>query len=207
MRITAQGNAVPPQVSSTLTRGRPAGRPRGRSRASCAISALVDLALQQNVAFVSLQSIAQRQQMSLSHLEHLFARLRRHGLVRASRGPGGGYALARSAVQISIADIVSAVDQSTSPPFDHSIPASGGGLTPEAAIAESLWQEADAHLLATLQDIDLHCLVETERASRPNALAAQQGARSPVLARPKVPAQNPSTRAVASVFDLAESLA
>ena len=80
-----------------------------------AVMALVDLAAQQNVAEadrpVCLADIAQRQQLSLSYLEQLFAKMRRAGLVCSARGPGGGYRLARPAADIVIADIVAAVDE------------------------------------------------------------------------------------------------
>ena len=60
---------------------------------------------------VALADIAERQEISLSYLEQLFARLRRKGLVKSARGPGGGYRLARTADDTSIADIVHAVDE------------------------------------------------------------------------------------------------
>jgi len=60
---------------------------------------------------VSLASIAERQQISRPYLEQLFARLRRRGLVRSVRGPGGGYRLARPASELSIAEVVTAVDE------------------------------------------------------------------------------------------------
>ena len=78
-----------------------------------AVMAMADLARRQSdaVRAVALADIATRQQISLSYLEQLFARLRRKGLVQSARGPGGGYRLAREAAQTSIADIVHAVDE------------------------------------------------------------------------------------------------
>ena len=78
-----------------------------------AVMAMADLARRQSdaVRAVALADIATRQQISLSYLEQLFARLRRKGLVQSSRGPGGGYRLARTAGETSIADIVHAVDE------------------------------------------------------------------------------------------------
>jgi Rrf2 family iron-sulfur cluster assembly transcriptional regulator len=80
-----------------------------------AVMALVDLATQRGFDTASgpicLADIAQRQQLSLSYLEQLFGKLRRAGLVRSARGPGGGYRLARPAADIAIADIVAAVDE------------------------------------------------------------------------------------------------
>ena len=78
-----------------------------------AVMAMADLARREGDAAraVALADIAERQEMSLSYLEQLFARLRRKGLVKSARGPGGGYRLARTADDTSIADIVHAVDE------------------------------------------------------------------------------------------------
>jgi Rrf2 family iron-sulfur cluster assembly transcriptional regulator len=78
-----------------------------------AVMAMADLARREGDAAraVALADIAERQEISLSYLEQLFARLRRKGLVKSARGPGGGYRLARTADDTSIADIVHAVDE------------------------------------------------------------------------------------------------
>ena len=76
-----------------------------------AVMAMADLARHSRERAVSLAEIATRQEISLSYLEQLFARLRRGGLVKSVRGPGGGYRLARDASETWIADIVLAVDE------------------------------------------------------------------------------------------------
>jgi Rrf2 family iron-sulfur cluster assembly transcriptional regulator len=78
-----------------------------------AVMAMADLARRQDepCRAVALAEIAARQEISLSYLEQLFARLRRKGLVQSARGPGGGYRLTRTAEETSIADIVLAVDE------------------------------------------------------------------------------------------------
>ncbi len=76
-----------------------------------AVMAMVDLACHCRGAPVSLTDIARRQEISLSYLEQLFARLRRSGLVRSVRGPGGGYLPARPLDQTRISDIILAVDE------------------------------------------------------------------------------------------------
>lgn len=76
-----------------------------------AVTAMMDLAIHDKYGPVTLAEISQCQGISLSYLEQLFAKLRRCGLVEGMRGPGGGYRLARSAKQITIADIISAVDE------------------------------------------------------------------------------------------------
>ena len=75
-----------------------------------AVTAMIDLALRQNNGPVTLAAISQRQQISLSYLEQLFGKLRRHELVESTRGPGGGYSLGRAADEISVADIIVAVE-------------------------------------------------------------------------------------------------
>jgi len=76
-----------------------------------AVTAMADLAVRHGRGPVTLSSISERQKISLSYLEQLFGKLRKHNIVIAVRGPGGGYYLAREAAQISIADIISAVDE------------------------------------------------------------------------------------------------
>jgi Rrf2 family iron-sulfur cluster assembly transcriptional regulator len=78
-----------------------------------AVMAMADLARRQNepCRAVALAEIAARQEISLSYLEQLFARLRRKGLVQSARGPGGGYRLSRTAAETTIAEIVHAVDE------------------------------------------------------------------------------------------------
>jgi len=76
-----------------------------------AVMAMTDLAGRQGDRAVTLADIAARQEISLSYLEQLFARLRRRGLVKSTRGPGGGYRLARDAAETRIVDIVLAVDE------------------------------------------------------------------------------------------------
>ena len=76
-----------------------------------AVTAMVDLAMRQTRGPVTLAAISERQHISLSYLEQLFGKLRRHNLVTSVRGPGGGYNLARAPGEVSIAEIVKAVDE------------------------------------------------------------------------------------------------
>jgi Rrf2 family transcriptional regulator, iron-sulfur cluster assembly transcription factor len=76
-----------------------------------AVTAMIDLALRSGEGPVTLAGISERQKISLSYLEQLFGRLRRCGLVDSVRGPGGGYTLARPVEQITVADIIRAVDE------------------------------------------------------------------------------------------------
>jgi Rrf2 family iron-sulfur cluster assembly transcriptional regulator len=75
-----------------------------------AVTAMMELALQNKKGPVTLADISAQQAISISYLEQLFARLRQHGLVTGMRGPGGGYCLARPATEITIANILATVD-------------------------------------------------------------------------------------------------
>ncbi len=76
-----------------------------------AVTAMVDLSMRQTRGPVTLAAISERQHISLSYLEQLFGKLRRAKLVTSVRGPGGGYNLAKPTAQITVADIISAVDE------------------------------------------------------------------------------------------------
>ncbi len=76
-----------------------------------AVTAMVDLALRQSRGPVTLAGISERQHISLSYLEQLFGKLRRRQLVSSVRGPGGGYNLAQPTQNITVAEIIAAVDE------------------------------------------------------------------------------------------------
>ncbi|MBS4096128.1 MAG: Fe-S cluster assembly transcriptional regulator IscR [Sulfuricella sp.] len=76
-----------------------------------AVTAMLDLAMRQGAGPVTLAGISERQKISLSYLEQLFGKLRRHGLVESVRGPGGGYYLAKKMEEIPVSEIIRAVDE------------------------------------------------------------------------------------------------
>lgn len=119
-----------------------------------AVMALVDLTRQGAAGPVSLAEIAARQAISLSYLEQLFARLRRKGLVRSARGPGGGYRLARPAAEVAIAEIVTAVDE---PLKVVRCPAGGRGCMPggELCLTHDLWEELGRQIYGYLAGVTL----------------------------------------------------
>ena len=78
-----------------------------------AVTSILDLALRQNQGPVPLAGISSRQDISLSYLEQLFAQLRRRGLVKSVRGPGGGYHLGKDPTAISVAEVIEAVNETT----------------------------------------------------------------------------------------------
>ena len=134
------------------------------------VMAMADLARRQSdaVRAVALADIATRQEISLSYLEQLFARLRRKGLVQSSRGPGGGYRLAREATQTSIADIVHAVDE----PLRATRCAERGKgcmLKGERCLTHDLWADLGDRIEDYLGSVSLADVVSGRLAKTANA--------------------------------------
>jgi Rrf2 family transcriptional regulator, iron-sulfur cluster assembly transcription factor len=128
-----------------------------------AVTAMIDLALRQDRGPVTLAGISERQSISLSYLEQLFGKLRRHELVTSVRGPGGGYCLARPMAEISVADIIIAVDE----PLDTT--QCGGkedcnGTPHQRCMTHDLWANLNRHMFAYLESVNLHSLVDELRA-------------------------------------------
>lgn len=125
-----------------------------------AVTAMIDLALREHTGPVALAAISQRQQISLSYLEQLFGKLRRHELVESTRGPGGGYSLGRKAEEITVADIIVAVDE----PID----ATGCGGKENChgdqgrCMTHDLWASLNAKMIEYLDSISLKKLVEDQ---------------------------------------------
>ena len=122
-----------------------------------AVTAMLDLALHQNQRPITLQDIALNQEISLSYLEQLFARLRQGGLVRGTRGPGGGYRPAKEMGDISIADIISAVDEKAD------LTQCGGKADcqqGEECLTHELWAELSEKIYQFLNDISLNDMVQ-----------------------------------------------
>jgi len=119
-----------------------------------AVMAMADLARRQNERAVALADIAARQEISLSYLEQLFARLRRQGLVISARGPGGGYRLARDASEVNIAEIVIAVDE---PLHATRCRGTAGGcmMKGERCLTHDLWDEMGRKIHDYLESVSL----------------------------------------------------
>jgi Rrf2 family iron-sulfur cluster assembly transcriptional regulator len=117
-----------------------------------AVTAMIDVALREKLGPVPLSEISLRCQISLSYLEQMFSKMRRHGLVTSSRGPGGGYVLSRSMDSISVAHIISAVED-TSPKTKQQ------DAGPIQDMAQDLWNTMDAKLLVFMQSVTLESLV------------------------------------------------
>ncbi|MBT9493051.1 MAG: Rrf2 family transcriptional regulator [Paucibacter sp.] len=128
-----------------------------------AVTAMIDLALRENGGPVALAAISQRQQISLSYLEQLFGKLRRHELVESTRWPGGGYSLGRKSSDITVADIIVAVDE----PLDAT--GCGGhencmGENTGRCITHELWTSLNAKMIEYLSSVALRKLVEDQLA-------------------------------------------
>ncbi|ADO42598.1 transcriptional regulator, BadM/Rrf2 family [Ketogulonicigenium vulgare Y25] len=129
--------------------------------------ALVDLALQPESALVNLGEISKRQDISLPYLEQLFVKLRRADLVESARGPGGGYKLARPMDQISVADILEAVDETVS--AMHKGAGVSGGLSGSRAqsLTNRLWEGLSAQVYVFLHQTKLSDIVKNRLAPCP----------------------------------------
>jgi Rrf2 family iron-sulfur cluster assembly transcriptional regulator len=125
-----------------------------------AVTAMIDLGLRQNSGPVTLAAISQRQQISLSYLEQLFGKLRRHDLVESTRGPGGGYTLARKAADITVADIIVSVDE----PIDATQCAGKENCLGEGAqcMTHDLWTSLNQHMVEFLNSVSLQKLVDDQ---------------------------------------------
>ena len=126
-----------------------------------AVTAMIDLALRQSSGPVTLAAISQRQQISLSYLEQLFGKLRRHELVESTRGPGGGYTLARKAGDITVADLVVSVDEQ----LDAT--SCGGkancmGENNGPCMTHDLWTSLNDRMLEFLRSVSLQKLVDEQ---------------------------------------------
>ena len=122
-----------------------------------AVTAMVDLAIRGGHDPITLSSISERQKISLSYLEQLFGKLRRHNIVESVRGPGGGYYLARPGAKISIADIIVAVDE----PVDTTKCGGKGDCHDEhQCITHDLWMGLNDVLYRYLAEVNLQQLVD-----------------------------------------------
>ena len=141
-----------------------------------AVTAMLDLAIHHGDGLITLADIAQRQGISLSYLEQLFSRLRKHSLVSSVRGPGGGYTLGRDADNIFVAQVISAVDENVD------TTRCGGAHNcqdNQQCLTHDLWQDLSNRIFDYLNQISLRDLMNrrgvrevAERQEGGNELAA-----------------------------------
>lgn len=122
-----------------------------------AVTAMLDLAVHDQQGPISLADISERQGISLSYLEQLFAKLRRRELVQSVRGPGGGYHLSRPAEEIFVAQIVDSVDENVDATKCSGRADCQGG---ETCLTHELWSDLSQQIHQFLNGIDLASLIE-----------------------------------------------
>ena len=122
-----------------------------------AVTAMMDIALQEGSQPVALNEISERQNISLSYLEQLFGKLRRRALVTSVRGPGGGYRISRSTESITVGEIIRAVDETVDA-------TQCGGLKnckdDKECITHELWTGLNEHIFDYMDTVKLSDLVE-----------------------------------------------
>ncbi len=126
-----------------------------------AVTAMIDLALREHTGPVALAAISARQQISLSYLEQLFGKLRRQQLVESTRGPGGGYSLGRKADEITVADIILAVDE----PLDATGCAGKENCMGDETgrcMTHDLWATLNSKMIEFLSSVSLRNLVNDQ---------------------------------------------
>jgi Rrf2 family transcriptional regulator, iron-sulfur cluster assembly transcription factor len=129
-----------------------------------AVTAMLDVALNGRRGPVTLAGIAARQHISLSYLEQLFGKLRRHDLVESVRGPGGGYQLARAPEMLSVAEIIYAVEE----PMDSTQCGGKENCRGESrCMTHDLWADLNKTVHGFLQGVTLRNLIERQAMARP----------------------------------------
>lgn len=147
------------------------------SKGRYAVMAMVDLAAGGDDAVAPLAAIAGRQHISLAYLEQLFLKLRRAGLVDSMRGPGGGYRLARPAAEITLSEVMAAVDEPVK--MTRCAGAGAGGCVAEKrCLTHDLWRDLGDHIVAFLSGMTLGDVIGSTRA-RDAVLAVQEAQAAP----------------------------
>jgi Rrf2 family iron-sulfur cluster assembly transcriptional regulator len=152
-----------------------------------AVMAMVDLATHGRIGPVTLGEIADRQEISLSYLEQLFAKLRRSMIVKSVRGPGGGYLLARGAAETRISDIILAVDEPIHATRCSPGKAIGCHSDRSRCLTHDLWEELGSQIHSYLSMVTLEDVIERRVVARrgfftPSAAMISQPAAAPLSA-------------------------
>jgi len=122
-----------------------------------AVTAMLDLAIHYSDGPITLADISGRQGISLSYLEQLFSKLRKHGLVDSARGPGGGYRLSRPASEIAVVEVITAVDEKVDA---TRCGGKGNCQGEERCLTHELWTDLSNQIYDFLNNIHLGDLVE-----------------------------------------------
>jgi len=127
------------------------------SKGRYAVTAMIDIALNQNKGAITLSLISDRQGISLSYLEQLFSKLKKADLVSSARGPGGGYRLSRLPGEISISEIIHAVDESVDA---RKCAGKGNCHSGGECLSHELWTDLSGMIDSFLKGITLQCVVD-----------------------------------------------
>ncbi len=160
-----------------------------------AVTAMIDVAFREKSGPVPLSEIAKRQQISLSYLEQMFSKLRQQGLVSSTRGPGGGYTLGRRTEAISVADIISAVEDANTEQEKPEAPASD--------MAQGLWDAMHVKMFDFMKSVNLRSLV-LEQLAKGVQVEEKTTTNRGVFKKP--PSQTVRSNTPNSVFALGQSL-
>ncbi len=125
-----------------------------------AVTSLLDMVMHSDKGPVSLADISQRQGISLSYLEQLFAKMRRNNLVVSTRGPGGGYRLSAAPDQVSVSDIILSVDDKVEVTNKDALP---GANNYEPCLTEQLWDELSQQISNYLTGISLADMIQNQK--------------------------------------------
>jgi len=140
-----------------------------------AVTAMLDLALNESGRPVTLTTISERQDISLSYLEQLFSRLRKNGLVKSVRGPGGGYRMALDPKAVSVSDIIRAVDEQ----IDATQCGGNENCQDERrCMTHDLWTALNYKILEYLESVSLAQLVASQKSAKKIVIAEPRRTRS-----------------------------
>lgn len=123
------------------------------------MTSLLDMVMNSDKGPVSLAEISRRQGISLSYLEQLFAKMRRNNLVVSTRGPGGGYSLSTAPEEVSISDIICAVDEKVEVTNKDALV---GSAAYEPCLTEQLWEELSEQISSYLTNISLADMINNQ---------------------------------------------
>ncbi len=127
------------------------------SKGRYAVIAMLDIAIKQAEGPITLSMVSERQGISLSYLEQIFAKLKKNGLVLSARGPGGGYRLSRLADDISISDIIGAVNESLDP---RKCAGKENCKHGDACLSHDLWHELSKTIANFLTGVSLQQVID-----------------------------------------------
>lgn len=212
VKVEWNGRVLPARLWAVHNNPLPRWHMRLTTKGRFAVTAMIDLALRETHGPVTLAGISQRQKISLSYLEQLFGKLRRFNIVESTRGPGGGYTLARPSSEVSVADIIVAVDE----PLDATQCGGKGNCHSDEenhgrCMTHDLWSNLNSKMVEYLSSVSLKDLVQQQegrgvviqdmRQKKIKVESAKADKPTPALAAKKDVA--PKLPLVNSVFNLA----